>query len=350
MRRWKNLFVGLLLAGLAGSLVWADSINQISGTAALDQSSPRVWRHGTAVPSSTGQITSSASQYTPLVKGVLYGCDPTCASLEPILQLDPSTDGVLTSNNSLFVISALLGFNGTTLDRIRAGLGDGNTATGLLSTEPMLFNGSNFDRARTVQGTADASAIGIASSGGMVFNGTTWDRQRSAHADGLANNLGTTASAQMGFTGTTWNRQYTASSTFHGLTTTGSYIQPVIPWSQWSVTNTPAANTQATASRAAGAAGVLNVATTVTACFSGTVSAAPVQVNLRDGASGAGTILRSWLLGIEAVNAAHCVNLSGMAMAGTAATAMTLEFAAAGGASTNQTVTLTGYSTLATNN
>jgi hypothetical protein len=145
------------------------------------------------------------------------------------------------------------------------------------------------------------------------------------------------------FNGTTLDRIRSASaSTLTATTSTG--VALAVPLSTWSVTHTPAANTQATASKGSGGGSVRHVTTSIHACFAGTAAAAPVQVNLRDGASGAGTVLWSGYLGIEAVNAANCINVSGLAFIGTAATAMTLEFAAGGGASTNQTVSLTGFS------
>ena len=67
--------------------------------------------------------------------------------------------------------------------------------------------------------------------------------------------------------------------------------------------------------------------------------AAPLQVNLRDGASGAGTILWSCLMDVP-INDSRTVTLAGLNIFGTANTAMTLEFAAAGGATTQESCTL----------
>jgi len=114
----------------------------------------------------------------------------------------------------------------------------------------------------------------------------------------------------------------------------------------WSVTSSPAANTQATATKAAGGAGVRHVANSVTASFAaGATAGAAIQVNLRDGASGAGTILWSALL-TAPIGDSRSVTLSGLNLVGSAATAMTLEFTAAGGATTLESVTLTGYDTV----
>lgn len=120
---------------------------------------------------------------------------------------------------------------------------------------------------------------------------------------------------------------------------------------QWSVTHTPATNTQATMSKAAGAAGVRHVVTSITATLaagaSAIAAAAPMLVNLRDGATGAGTILWSTYINVPATAAdSRTVTISGLAIFGTAATAMTLEFAAAGGANSYESVALTGYSVI----
>lgn len=115
---------------------------------------------------------------------------------------------------------------------------------------------------------------------------------------------------------------------------------------QWAVTNTPAANTQATASQAAGSAGVRNVCQNISAKIAGGASAPTAGIatlNLRDGATGAGTVLMSWIFGITAVAGATVgVDLSNLNIPGTAATAMTLEFVAAGGANTYESVNMAG--------
>jgi hypothetical protein len=109
----------------------------------------------------------------------------------------------------------------------------------------------------------------------------------------------------------------------------------------------PAVNTQATASKAAGGAGVVNVADCVSfSAMTGAVApaAAVTVVNLRDGATGAGTVLASWDVGFPATAATNFTwGTCGLNVAGSANTAMTLEFAAAGGANTFESVHLTGF-------
>lgn|ERR1017187_240153 len=118
------------------------------------------------------------------------------------------------------------------------------------------------------------------------------------------------------------------------------------PGNTFALVHTPVAATQATISQAAGAANVRNVCTGISAslCTVGTAQAAVVQANLRDGATGAGTILwsQSFSFGTTTMIA---VNITGLCIYGTAATAMTLEFSAAGVAASFASVALTGFTT-----
>lgn len=116
----------------------------------------------------------------------------------------------------------------------------------------------------------------------------------------------------------------------------------------WSLVNDPAANTAATATRAASSTGGLHVADCVTATFIANTTA-PTAVNvtavIRDGATGAGTIVWAADLALQATisDRAAPIQLCGLNIPGTANTAMTVEFTAAGGANTFETVALTGY-------
>jgi hypothetical protein len=90
----------------------------------------------------------------------------------------------------------------------------------------------------------------------------------------------------------------------------------------------PAGGVVATVTIAAAGAGLRNVAAYVMGELVGAagVAAGVTRLRLRDGASGAGTILRSWVMGVSGVGAGSYVELSGLAIPGTANTAMTLEF------------------------
>lgn len=236
-----------------------------------------------------------------------------------------------TANDTQFygTVARLQGYNGTTFDRLRSFAGNADALTaptlGLLGEKsfPVGFNGTSYDRLRSFAGNADAVAAPTLGLLGQLtfnalFNGTTYDRWRS--------NSAATLSA--------------TTQPFAALT-----AQP----GEWSITHTPTANTQATITRAAGAAGVRHVCRSISFSLIGLAASAEatVLVNLRDGATGAGTILWSQRLLVTGTTGSQTgITLSGLNIFGSAATAMTLEFAAAGGADTFESVALTGYDTV----
>jgi len=130
-------------------------------------------------------------------------------------------------------------------------------------------------------------------------------------------------------------------------TVAGKERQVVVPptGGQFAVTHTPVAASQATITQAAAAAGVSNVCQGISAslCTVGTAQAAAVQLNLRDGAS-AGTILWSKTFSCGTTTMVN-IDITGLNIKGTAATAMTLEFSAAGVAASFESVSLYGYTT-----
>lgn len=240
---------------------------------------------------------------------------------------DNNTDAVATQTTGVFPSSSYTyGFNGATWDRIRSfGNNADNVATLTVGVQVVAayqyaFDGATWDRLRSGANNADTVAtlaLGVRESNayGYLFNGATFDRAREASATNVAalTGLGAQLSAAPG---------------------------------EWAINHTPAVNTVATITRAAGAAGVRHVCRSITATLIGLAAAAEttVLVNLRDGATGAGTILWSTrLLVTGTVGSQVGVSITGLNIPGTAATAMTLEFAAAGGASTFETVALTGY-------
>lgn len=115
----------------------------------------------------------------------------------------------------------------------------------------------------------------------------------------------------------------------------------------WAVNHLPAAATKATISKAAGAAGTKHVCTSLSATTS-TVGTAQTVINvaLRDGATGAGTVLLAKQIILPA-NTTWNWDLSGLNIVGSDATAMTLEFSAAGVADSVQSVAMAGYDVVA---
>lgn len=247
-----------------------------------------------------------------------------------------------------------------------AAVGD-NLTDGIFASGLMIFDGTNFDRARgdTTNGLdvdvtrmpggaftpADATANPTGLQGSeafnMAFNGTTWDRIRTATADALASTGIQTGNLSL-FNGTTFDRQDGASNT-NNTSTTSVGIALTTPATTWfTVPNTTAAAaTAATVSRAAGGGTVRHVVTGVTMCFhDSAINTVARLVNLRDGATGAGTIIKSWYLSNGGVaGGAQCEDIPGLNISGSANTAMTLEFAAAPAATASETVSFQGYST-----
>lgn len=114
---------------------------------------------------------------------------------------------------------------------------------------------------------------------------------------------------------------------------------------RWAINNESNVSTAATTTKAAGAAGVRHVADCI--AYGASAISAPtataIFARLRDGATGAGTVLGTYIIGIPATagfnsNFAVC----GLNAVGSAATAMTLEFNA-GPTNVFETVDLTGY-------
>ncbi len=115
---------------------------------------------------------------------------------------------------------------------------------------------------------------------------------------------------------------------------------------RWSVTSSPAAGVQASASKAAGAQGVFHVADCVS--YSAGAIAAPaatqLTINLRDGASGAGTVLWSKTVTVPTTTGVHISgDFCGLNLINAVnSIAMTREFSAAL-ANEFESVTVTGY-------
>ena len=274
--------------------------------------------------------------------------------LKDIAQGDAQTNGVGLMAPCLF--------NGVTCDRQRGTIAGGadvaikSVSGGVTPTDSFAnptnalttyglnggFNGSSWDRLRIF--TADALATtGIQAIAPGVWNGASFDREREATADNLAA-TGVSMSGNAGFDGTNWDRAIAVSNTNNTATTTQG-VRYNAPLSTWSVTNTPAVATAATVSKAAGGGTVRHVATSVTVCVAANGTAqVPLLFHLRDGATGAGTIIRTWALSAP-VTSGWCQDVSGLNMTGSANTAMTIESAAAPVAASQATVTLTGYST-----
>lgn len=192
---------------------------------------------------------------------------------------------------------------------------NGFYATGVGIEEEALWDpvsGQFFlERAATQDGVSPQNVV-LETPG--LWNGTTVDRGRSQ------SNANTTTSQAGALTGVE-------------LTDTPA---------GWSVQSSPAVATQATVTRAAGGAGVRHVCKSITVSLAcGATPQTPINVYVRDGASGAGTILWSGAVAAPA-NGSETIAIP-LSIAGSANTAMTIEFSAAGVAASLEAVSMTGY-------
>lgn len=224
-----------------------------------------------------------------------------------------------------------------------------------VNAENYGFNGTTWDRLRSVGNNSDAVAtttLGIRATAsylyGLGFVGATWNRLRSA----VDNSDTVPASGTEGrlmvinrntlFNGATWDRQYSTSAANQGAA--APFATAVGLVGNWSVTNAPAVNVTATITRA-GVAGQRHICTSIAATtLNGGVFAANQLLVLRDGAAGAGAILWSQLIS-GLVAGTFSIDLSALAIVGTAGNAMTLEFTLTPAAGGFQSVALTGYTT-----
>ena len=298
---WKNI-VGVIIVSvilvIGTTIVGRTAISELVGLAVAQTNT--LWNNVADAAKGDGLTSGIMAQSSYLFNGITFDR----------LRGAPAADGVAGTGLQASVIAL---FNGTTYDRMRGGLAaDASAVTGLINNAQMLFNSATYDRMRTASGDA-LPITGIQGSGQLLWNGVSNDRQRSAS---VTNNTSTTS---LGGT------QVTQLST-------------------WVITNTPATAVQATASKAAGGGTVRHVITSISVCLSTTTATTPLIINLRDGATGAGTVLQAWTLSVPA-NDSQCIPLAPLNISGSANTAMTIEFAAAGAVTSQETVSATGYST-----
>lgn len=294
-----------------------------------------------------------------------YGYDAAGVNWDRIRSFANNADALATTDAGTLAVSSFIrGFNGVTFDRIQSFAGNADAVAvptlGLLGGADFLFgfNGTTWDRLRSFASNANGVAtvtsglLGVATFG-FGFTGSIWDRLRTVTISSDAFTLPTAGlqgivNTPYLFNGATFDRPRVISSTNLALAAQLG-VQAVSSPGNWSITHTPAANTQATISRAA-TASTRHVCTSISATLSAQVAATSgdVQINLRDGATGAGTILWSQTArvgGASSLSADRAIFLlSGLSIFGSVNTAMTLEFSAAGGANIFESVALTGYS------
>lgn len=173
-----------------------------------------------------------------------------------------------------------------------------------------------------------------------------WDRLRTApdNADAqaaLTQGLQAAIARMQAWNGATWDRLRTNSASVLSGATQSQGLLVAKP-GEWAIQHTPAAATQATITRAAGGAGVRHVCRSITCSIVAIAAQGQIIVNLRDGATGAGTILWSAQFALLA-GTSDRITLGDLNIVGSANTAMTLEVAAAPAATNFASVSLTGY-------
>jgi hypothetical protein len=119
------------------------------------------------------------------------------------------------------------------------------------------------------------------------------------------------------------------------------------PTADWAVGHAPAANVQATATRAAAGLKLQNICTGFVMTYvagSSAPTANTITFSVLDGASGSSTVLWGPItLGIAAVaGAMNGITRTGLWLQGSANTPMTAEFSGAGGANTKLSLVLEG--------
>lgn len=215
---------------------------------------------------------------------------------------------------NLIVAGMILG--GLALIAVSAGISQ--TANNNIQSQPVAI--TNAGQAGTIA-AVKASAAPVASDGAVAVSLSP-------------NNAGGPTLANFPTSAT-----LTARNVFGGIVAEKS--------SRWSVVSNPASGSQATASIAAEAA-VRHVADCInfSTIASGATAATNLTINLRDGATGAGTIIWTYQTGAPILAAGGTMavphSICGLNLVGTTNTAMTFEFSA-GLTGLIEAVSISGY-------
>ena len=239
-------------------------------------------------------------------------------------------------------------YNGATLDLLAsANQGQATTGTGVLGVGNLLWDGTNYQRwgmTTNVDAQTAAQNQGVVAARPSLYNGATFDRLRDANTGQNTTGTGVAGSANLVWDGTNYQRvkgvtlsgntyqQDSLGTALAGEDLPNNILRVGGKGGGWSITHAPTVGTQATISQASGGVGVKNVCRAISFGIANDATgptATILTVNLRDGASGAGTILHTWtLFAPTTVGYNFNVSLPGLWIEGSSATAMTLEFVA----------------------
>lgn len=295
-----------------------------------------------AIPHGSGIATGVPQMMAPLAAANVNGGEQGLLLVAPV---------VLNGGGGGFPVT-IVGLDDTADNVAPLNLGFVNLYEGVVN-HPYIYDpvGNNFDRLRAAPDNADAqAALGLGVQAVIArlqgFNGATFDRIKALadNADGqAASALGALVALarSQGWNGATWDRLKTLSAANLAAFLGVGGLMSAGP-GEWAIQQTPAAATQATISRAAGGAGVRHVCRSITCSILATAAQGQIIVNLRDGATGAGTILWSAQFSLAA-GTSDRITLGDLNIVGSANTAMTLETAAAPAATNFASVSLTGY-------
>lgn len=259
-----------------------------------------------------------------------------------------SANGAANTTGTGLLGSGLMCFDGTNWQRvITATVANASLGVGLLGAGLLLHDANNYQRWNTINAETDGISGGHAGQVAIwLYNGTTFDRLRSASS--LAGTIGTGLLGVnvLAFDGTNYNR-CVSNAAGNIDDTTQPFQLAVAEPGEWTVDSSVAAAGTPSAVKAAGAAGVRHV------CRNLSISLANVAVTpsalitfvLRDGASGAGTVKRTWQFVVPPSNTVH-IDIAGLNIFGGTATAMTIESAAALPADVSGVASIAGYSTI----
>jgi hypothetical protein len=283
------------------------------------------------------------------------------------IAVGPDATGAAPTKNPL----AVAGFDGTNLRPIKTDTsGDaiavGPDATGAAPTKNPLavagFDGTNLRPIKT-DTSGDAIAVGpdaagapptknpvtVAGSDGTNLETIKTDTSGRPIVVGAAADGSATAGNPLYVGGNdgTNAKAFKVASAANNTSTIQTGVMLHEKGARWSVSSVTGSNTQASASKAAGAAGVRHVADCVQFSAESTAAIVATQddVILRDGATGAGTVLMQWRNAVVSAAAAQigqALTFCGLSLVGSSATAMTLEYAN-GITNVLMSVTLSGY-------
>lgn len=158
----------------------------------------------TAVASGTVNVRLSSSA-APVASGTIIGLGTSIptgtnsigAVTETTLDAAISTSGAVLPGN--YVAMAMS--DGSNLRPMRASLGDGSATNTSVGVNPMVFNGSTYDRPRGANAAATTSGTGLMGAGSMVFDGTNWQKMPgTATAVTVAGSINLSPTASGGWT------------------------------------------------------------------------------------------------------------------------------------------------------